>query len=222
MCRCGGAESGRNASTGTSRLSSARMWRASACASGVSEGCTCAAKASANSSSGPSLWRRRCGIDFASARTFSLSSPGTSHSQRAARHLVEQRHRHRHGHAVARRARLEVVVEPERVRAEPELVREVVGGDARRLVAHQVFALQVQELRRLRARRPCAMPRNRRRCGCLRECARRRTRGSARRPPGCRGGATCAPGARSPRAGAGCARRTARACRTPLPPAPCE
>ena len=41
------------------------------------------------------------------------------------------------------------------------------------------------------------MPRNRRRCGCPRARARRRTRGSARRRPGCPGGATCAPGARS-------------------------
>ena len=71
----------------------------------------------------------------------------TRHQPLAARrrHLVEQRHRHRHRHAVLRRARLEVVFELEAVRPHLQLVREILRGDAGRLVAHQVLAPQLQQ-----------------------------------------------------------------------------
>ena len=147
MCRCGGAESGRNASSGTSRLSCARIWRAIACASGVSDGATAAAKLLGEflqrTELVPQPLRHRLG------QRAHLLLQQARHQPLAARrrHLVEQRHRHRHGDAVARGARLELVLELEGARPEPQLVREILGGDARRLVAHQVFAAQVEQLR---------------------------------------------------------------------------
>ena len=61
------------------------------------------------------------------------------------RNLVQLRKRHGDRHAVLRRSRLEVVREFELDAAELELVRERLGRHAGRLVAHQVFALEVQQ-----------------------------------------------------------------------------
>jgi hypothetical protein len=69
--------------------------------------------------------------------------PGTSQS---ARNLVQREQRHRQRHAVARAARLEVVGQPHLDPGDVHRLREQLGGHAGRLVPHQLFAVQVQEL----------------------------------------------------------------------------
>ncbi len=60
-------------------------------------------------------------------------------------HLVQREQRHLQRDAVARRARLEVVGQRHLDAGHRQPLREQVGGHARRLVAHQVVARQVQQ-----------------------------------------------------------------------------
>jgi hypothetical protein len=63
-----------------------------------------------------------------------------------ARDLVQREQRHAQGHAVARAARLEVIGQRHLDAGDVHRLREQLGGDAGRLVAHQLFAHQVQPL----------------------------------------------------------------------------
>ena len=63
------------------------------------------------------------------------------------RNLVELGERHGHRHPVARRTRFEMVSQFEIDAAKSETRRKRLGGHARRLMTHQVFAFEVQQTR---------------------------------------------------------------------------
>ena len=75
-----------------------------------------------------------------------LEQAGHQPLQALRRNLVERGQRREHSDTVTRTARVEGVVELQFQRAEFEPVGEGLGGDARRLVPHELVALQEQQL----------------------------------------------------------------------------
>ncbi len=111
-------------------------------------------------------------------------------------HLVQHEQRHRHGDAVARVARAVQVAGGAVHAAQLHGLGELVGGDARRLVAHQLVARQHQQARLLLAGGAQPLVEGRAAVDALGNGPGRRRRRSARRRPARPGAGSCAPAPR--------------------------
>jgi hypothetical protein len=121
----------------------------SAITSGLSEGGTCATNSAAKSGTGTSLARKPLRQRLHQLHDLFLEQARHQPLAARGRNLVQLRQRQGQRHAVARTAGLEVVGQLVIDAGEPQLMRKGLAGDAGGLVPHQVFALQVEQARRL-------------------------------------------------------------------------